>query len=276
MDSANKVRFWHWEISQTVLHVVYLQFLADIFPVSSHSAVRDVQLPYYVLGRYTIFDKGRNPQFGERKDRCHTGVHGEPGSQVFNLHSQRIELAFIPGKGFVIPQLLDHGYYEISQFHRDSLLNIFSLALDILSKNRQGPVGVAKLRIQVFKPLLLTEQFRAALFQIVYELSESPLVFEGLQGPQDRMVQQLIAKGLLQQVEGPELECPDSRILIGESRYDNDFEIVRRFGADLRDQVQSADIGYENVEQDNIALILTHMRQGGSGWVKPLTQRPQD
>src|SRR5208337_1379949 len=93
-------------------------------------------------------------------------------------------------------------------------------------------------------------------------------------GPQDRMVQQLILKWLLQQVEGAELQCPDRRILIGESRYDNDFEIIRRFVTDLLDQVQSADIGYENVEQDYITPIVSDMFQGGFRVGKEFRAKP--
>jgi hypothetical protein len=53
------------EISQTELRVVYLQFLAYIFPVRSHGTFRDVQLLCYPFSRYAILDEGGDLQLGK-------------------------------------------------------------------------------------------------------------------------------------------------------------------------------------------------------------------
>src|SRR5271169_4839096 len=66
------------------------------------------------------------------------------------------------------------------------------------------------------------------------------------------MVQQLVLKGLFQQVESAQFQGSDSGILICESRNDDDFQIV----TELRNQVQTADAAYENIEQDYIAPVL--------------------
>jgi ferredoxin len=119
------------------------------------------------------------------------------------------------------------------------------------------------LRIQVSELAPLSDQFQSTLLEGVFEFPQSVFVLKGFQGPQYRMVEQLIMKGLLQQVENAKFECPSSCILIGEFHYDDNFKIGRGIGIDLRDQFQSANIGYFDVEQDYIALIRTDMRQGG-------------